>query len=56
VYLGCHPSSFFAFVVTMTTDVRALCSHSSSEGMNGNRAIVADAAEAFPLAVTAKPG
>jgi hypothetical protein len=45
-WTGRQPSWVLALVVSITTDVRATCSHSSMEGTNGTREIAADAAEA----------
>ena len=47
--MGLQPRCRFALVVSITTEVRAACSHSSLGETFGNREIVANAAEAEEL-------
>ena len=44
LYFGVQPSTDLALLMSITTDVRPTCSHSSADGTNGNRAMTADAA------------
>ena len=46
MYFGLQPSSDFALPVSMTTEVRPTCNHSSAAGTNGAREITAEAAAA----------
>lgn len=46
LYLGTQPSCSLALPVSITTEVRPACSHSSAEGTNGNRDITSDVATA----------